>query len=44
VSTELNKGPEERAVTEILPSLFRHIAWARAISAACIRSYAASLK
>jgi hypothetical protein len=26
VSAELNKGPEERAVTEILPSLFRHTA------------------
>jgi hypothetical protein len=32
------------AVTEILPPLFRHTAWARAISAACIRAYAAFSK
>jgi hypothetical protein len=26
VSAELNKGPEERSVTKILPPLFRHTA------------------
>jgi hypothetical protein len=44
VSAELNKGPKERAVTEILLPLFRYTAWARAISAAYIRSYAVSTK
>jgi hypothetical protein len=44
VSAELNKGAEERAVTKILPPLFPHIAWACAISAAYICSYAAFSK